>query len=229
MKYISLIFLLASMFVQGQKSSFFSLGATYSNIVASSDITSVRIHSDYRLGFFAGFGKEYKIAEKVYIQPQLKILQTGGRVSFSSLLQHQKVPQFIRKQAGVQYSLTIYQAEIESNFVYKNSLASLWVGVYPSMIFYGYLSEKKPNKPSSSVPKESKEVKQSHRYLVLKANTGFSFRLSSYFDLIFGYHFNFTNPVEVDYQCVKVGFAQNIFQIGVRYCVGTKRSLKNTK
>lgn len=222
MKYFVIVFYFVSMCVKGQSAYFGSAGITFSNVIASSDITSMRVHSDYKTGFWIGWGKAYEVTRKLFWQPQLKILKTGGYIRISSLLQYPKIPNDIRKYGGTEFNLTLYQSELEMNWVYKTAMIYWFAGVQPSLIFYGDMKDNKPHEVSPPIfEQKSQNVEKTHTYLTIRANYGLSLRIHASWEANIGYHFNITNPVAIHYQDIKITFSQNVFQMGVSYFISS--------
>ena len=233
-KYILLIFILGFSLSNGQNTSFITAGASLSRVTASSNSTSIKLLSGVKTGMFIGVGKEFNIYKNNFLlQTNIKIIESGGKIN-NYIPPKTSIPDFLEKYRYSSYKLTVYHIDLETNFVYKTDFIKLYVGLKPSIIFYGKLTEdiQKRTSPSSPPSTDSgnntttinDNLVNNYSIISMKGVTGFAlFPFKKKFFLDFGYHFNITSPVSLNLEKMKVNLNQKIFLIGLGYHFNSKK------
>lgn len=231
-KYILLIFILGFSLSNSQNSSFITAGISLSRVTASSNSTSIKLHSGVKTGMFIGVGKEFNIYKNIFLlQTNIKIIESGGKIN-NYIPPKTSIPDFLEKYRYSSYKLTIYHIDLETNFVYKTDFIKLYAGLKPSIIFYGKLAEDIQKRTSPSSPPSSDNstttindnLINNYSIINMKGVTGIAlFPFKKNFFLDFGYHFNLSSPVSLNLEKMKVNLNQKIFLIGLGYHFNSKK------
>lgn len=231
-KCILLIFILGFSLSNSQNSSFITAGISLSRVTASSNSTSIKLHSGVKTGMFIGVGKEFNIYKNIFLlQTNIKIIESGGKIN-NYIPPKTSIPDFLEKYRYSSYKLTIYHIDLETNFVYKTDFIKLYAGLKPSIIFYGKLAEDIQKRTSPSSPPSSDNstttindnLINNYSIINMKGVTGIAlFPFKKNFFLDFGYHFNLSSPVSLNLEKMKVNLNQKIFLIGLGYHFNSKK------
>lgn len=231
-KCILLIFILGFSLSNSQNSSFITAGISLSRVTASSNSTSIKLHSGVKTGIFISVGKEFNIYKNNFLlQTNIKIIESGGKIN-NYIPPKTSIPDFLEKYRYSSYKLTIYHIDLETNFVYKTDFIKLYAGLKPSIIFYGKLAEDIQKRTSPSSPPSTDNststindnLINNYSIINMKGVTGialFPFKKKIFLD--FGYHFNITSPISLNLEKIKVNLNQNIFLIGLGYHFNSKK------
>ena len=231
-KCILLIFILGFSLSNSQNSSFITAGISLSHVTASSNSTSIKLHSGVKTGIFISVGKEFNIYKNNFLlQTNIKIIESGGKIN-NYIPPKTSIPDFLEKYRYSSYKLTIYHIDLETNFVYKTDFIKLYTGLKPSIIFYGKLAEDIQKRTSPSSPPSTDNststindnLINNYSIINMKGVTGITlFPFKKNFFLDFGYHFNITSPISLNLEKIKVNLNQNIFLIGLGYHFNSKK------
>lgn len=231
-KCILLIFILGFSLSNSQNSSFITAGISLSHVTASSNSTSIKLHSGVKTGIFISVGKEFNIYKNNFLlQTNIKIIESGGKIN-NYIPPKTSIPDFLEKYRYSSYKLTIYHIDLETNFVYKTDFIKLYTGLKPSIIFYGKLAEDIQKRTSPSSPPSTDNststindnLINNYSIINMKGVTGIAlFPFKKKFFLDFGYHFNITSPISLNLEKIKVNLNQNIFLIGLGYHFNSKK------
>lgn len=201
-------------------------GTLLSNIRVSLDkqITNIQVVSGNKIGYYVAFSKQYPINPKYSFQAKITLSESGGKIINSTFFIKETFPKEIEKYRNAEIRASIYQIGLGGNVIYQQQKTSLYIGIQPTIIFYGKYKEyntKKISDENIEPPTENislQEDKIKFNTVSLRGQVGAYYPLDNNLLINIKYSFGITNSASLKLKSdwnIKIN--QNIFQLGIGY------------